>query len=197
MELDAPLLPGAAPRRGACQARALFLELTRAHPLLHAGAALLAFTALTAALSCGVLLAMLLQAPAEPMPALPDWVLFGGDEDFFFALSASDVQAMLPPPPEHEPTSLMLRIGTAALSVMTTMAAAAQLECHFVRCAVKPCLTRAALLGAMAGVVAIAWSAMLASDGTPLLARAELASVLCTAAYSLLVRRLQIIANRD
>jgi hypothetical protein len=168
----------------------LLLELTRVHPLLHAGAALLAFTALTAALSCGVLLATVLRAPAEPAPALPDWLLWGGDgEDFLFAMSASDMQAMLPPPPAAEaPSLLWLRIGSAALSVLTTLAAAAQLECHLVRCAIKPGLVRSSLLGAIAGVVAIAWSAMLPSQGSPLLVRFELASVLCTAAHSILVR---------
>jgi len=190
MELEAPLLLGAMPRRGACATRALLLELTRVHPLLHAGAALLAFTALTAALSCSVLLATVMRAPSEPMPALPDWLLWGGDEDFFFAMSASDIQAMLPPPPSAEaPNLLLLRIGSAALSVMTTVAAAAQLECYLVRCAVKPGLMRSSLLGAIAGVVSIAWSAMLPSEGSPLLDRLELASVLCTAAHSILVRR--------
>ena len=191
MELDAPLLVGATPRRGACAARTLLLELTRVHPMLHAGAALVAFTALTAALSCGMLLAMAMRAPAEPLPALPDWLLFGGDEDFWFSMSASDLQAMLPSPSvsEEESNLFLLRIGSASLSVLTTVAAAAQLECYLVRCAVKPCLTRASLLGAFAACIAIAWSAMLPSDGSPLLACLELASVLCTAAHSLLVRR--------
>ena len=184
MELDTPLLVAAAPRRGACAARTLLLELTRVHPMLHAGAALLAFTALTAALSCGVLLATVMSAPAAPMPALPDWLLWGGDEDFYFAMSPSDIQAMLPPPPASDDQSklLLLRMGSA-LSVMTTVAAAAQLHCYLVRCAVKPGLARAALLGAFAGCIVIAWSAMLPSDGSLLLA-----SVLCTAAHSLLVR---------
>ena len=83
MDLKAPLL-GAPPRAAASsQARALLLELTRVHPLLHAGAALLAFTALTAMLSGGVMLAMLLASPAEPAPRLPDWILAGGDEVCF------------------------------------------------------------------------------------------------------------------
>lgn len=80
MDLKAPLL-GAPPRAAASsQARVLLLELTRVHPLLHIGTALLAFTALTAMLSGGVTLTMLLASPAEPAPQLPDWLLWGGDE---------------------------------------------------------------------------------------------------------------------
>ena len=186
MELAAPLL-AAPPGRAASPARALLLELTRVHPLLHVGAALLAFTALAAALSGAVLLAMLL-APPQPAAPLPDWLLMGGDEDFLFAISAADFESMMPPP-RDAPSAMLPRLGAFTLSVLTLVAAAAQLQSHYERCAVKPCLKRATLLGGLAGVVAIAWSAMLAGDFTPLLDRAELAAILCTAAYSLMVRR--------
>jgi hypothetical protein len=189
MDLKAPLL-GAPPRAAASsQARVLLLELTRVHPLLHAGAALLAFTALTAMLSGGVTLTMLLTSRAEPAPQLPAWVLLGGDEDFFYAMDPADWEAMTPQPLPDVSYDMLLRLGTFALSVLTTVAAAAQLESHYERCALKQCLKRATLLGALAGVVAIAWSALLAGEPTPLVDRAELACLLCTAAYSLMVRQ--------
>ena len=188
MELAKPLLD-APPRRGASPARALLLELTRVHPVLHAGAALLAFNALVAALSGGVLLAVLLAQPQPATTQMPDWLLMGGDEDLFFAMSAEDFNAMMPPPPPEASSELLSRFGSFALSALTFLGGSAQLESHYACCAVKPCLNRAALLGGIAGMVAIAWSAMLAGDPTPLFDRAELAAVVCSAAYSLLVRK--------
>jgi hypothetical protein len=110
-------------------------------------------------------------------------------QDFFFAMDPADWEAMKPQPLPDASYDTLMRLGTFALSVLTTVAAAAQLESHYERCALKPCLKRATLLGALAGAVAIAWSALLAGEGTPMVDRAELACLLCTAAYSLMVRQ--------
>lgn len=174
MGIDAPLL-GAPPRRAASS---LLLELTRVHPLLHVGAALLAFTALTAMLSGGVVLVTLM-APMEPALKLPDWVRG----------ISSDREAMMPPPPEASSHALPIRLGMFGLNVVTTAVLAyPQLAGFYELCALKPCLKRATLLGGLAGLVVIAWSMLLAVEPTPLAERAELASLFCTLAYSLLVR---------
>ena len=173
MALAAPLL-GTPERRGASPARALLLELTRVHPLLHAGAALHAYTALTAALSGGVLLAMLLAPDAAAKQALE--------------LLQRDSEAPPPPPPELR--ALLMPLITFALNAATALVAAVKMEWHYRRCAVRPRLKRSALLGAVAGLVAAAWAAMLAGDATlSVLARADFAGMLCTVYYSILVRR--------
>jgi hypothetical protein len=174
MGIDAPLL-GAPPRRAASS---LLLELTRVHPLLHVGAALLTITALTAMLSGGVVLVTLM-APTEPALKLPDWVRG----------TSSDREAIMPPPPQASSHALPIRLGMFGLNVFTTAVVAyPQLGGLYERCAHKPCLKRATLLGGLAGLVVIVWSMLLPAEPTPLADRAELASLLCTLAYALLVR---------
>jgi hypothetical protein len=178
MDVDAPLL--GAPQRRAASSASLFLELTRVHPLLHVGAALLAITALTAMLSGGVVLVTVL-APTEPalnLPLnLPDWAI------------SSYREAIMTPQLEASSHALLIRLGMFGLNVLTTAVVAyPQLQDMYERCALKQCLKRATLLGGLAGLVVIAWSTLLAVEPTPLAERAELASLFCTLAYSLLVR---------
>ena len=162
--LAAALLP-----KGGDDARTLLLELTRVHPLLHIGVGLLVFAAQTALLSGAALLAaacapLALRADARAdslFLTAPDPLLGGG---------------------------LPLRLGLFALNVLTVAVAAALLDAHYGRCAVKPRLRPTMHIAALAGAAALGWSTLLAR-AAPGGHALELGTTLCTAAYSILVRR--------